>query len=475
MMNGKLLIGQNWIEATGSFAVDNPATLETIGQAADGTRAQTKAAIEAAHAAGPAWAATPAPERAKILRRIEALMTQHTDELARILTLEGGKPFAEAKGEIGYASSFMTWFAGEAERIYGRMVPASVPNKRLMVLRQPVGVVAAITPWNFPAAMVTRKLAPALAAGCTVVLKPAEQTPFTAIRILELMLEAGVPAGVVNLITSCDPREVGAEMLENPLVRKITFTGSTEVGKYLAQESAKTVKHVSLELGGHAPLIVFEDADLEAAARGALASKFRNAGQTCVCANRLYIHESVQDKFLEIFTPLVQALKVGDGLESGVQIGPLIDAQGLEKVEAQVLEAVGAGAKVIAGGGRPDGLKGRFYQPTILTNVQDSMRIMYEETFGPVAPIISFKTDEEVLRRANDGPFGLAAYFFTQNLSRAWKVAEGLEYGIIGCNDAMPGIAQAPFGGYKESGTGREGGSEGMEAFLETKYVSMGI
>jgi succinate-semialdehyde dehydrogenase/glutarate-semialdehyde dehydrogenase len=308
-----------------------------------------------------------------------------------------------------------------------------------------------------------------------VVLKPAEQTPFTAIKLLEIMLEAGVPAGVVNLVMAEDPRPIGAELLENPLVRKITFTGSTEVGKYLAQESAKHVKHVSLELGGHAPFIVFEDADLEAAAKGAIASKFRNAGQTCVCANRIYVHENVLEQFLEHFTPLVNVLRVGDGLESGVQIGPLIDEQGLQKVEAQVLEAVGAGAKVVAGGAKPQGLNGHFYQPTVLIGVRDDMRVMYEETFGPVAPVVTFKTDAEVLARANHGPFGLAAYYYTQNLSRAWKIAEGLEYGIIGCNDAIPSTAQAPFGGYKESGTGREGGSEGIEAFLETKYVSMGI
>ena len=474
-MNGRLLIGQDWIETPATFTVDNPATLETIGHAAVATGEHTRQAIEAAHAALGPWSATPAPERAKILRRVEALMTARTDELAHVLTLEGGKPLAEAKGEIAYAASFLTWFAGEAERIYGRVIPASTNAKRLMVLRQPVGVVGAITPWNFPAAMVTRKLAPALAAGCTVVLKPAEQTPFTAIKILEIMLEAGVPAGVVNLVMAEDPRPIGAELLENELVRKITFTGSTEVGKFLAQESAKSVKHVSLELGGHAPFIVFDDADLEAAAKGAVASKFRNAGQTCVCANRLYVHENVLDEFLAHFTPLVNALKIGDGLETGVQIGPLIDDQGLRKVEAQVLEAVGAGAKIVAGGARPDGLQGRFFQPTVLTGVQDSMRVMFEETFGPVAPVVSFKTDAEVLQRANSGPFGLAAYFYTQNLSRAWKIAEGLEYGIIGCNDAVPGTAQAPFGGFKESGTGREGGSEGIEAFLETKYVSMGI
>jgi succinate-semialdehyde dehydrogenase/glutarate-semialdehyde dehydrogenase len=473
--SGSLLIAGQWQEARASFLVDDPATLETVGFAADGTPEHARAAIEAAHAALGAWAATPAPERAAILRRCADLMLRDREDLARTLTREGGKPLSEARGEIAYAASFFTWFAGEAERLYGRVIPASQPGKRLLSLRSPVGVVAAITPWNFPAAMVTRKIAPALAAGCTVVLKPAEQTPFTALAIARLMLEAGVPAGVLNVVTTSDPGPVGVELLENPLVRKLTFTGSTEVGKYLAREAAGTVKRVSLELGGHAPFIVFPDADLDAAATGALRAKFRNAGQTCVCANRLYVHESVIEAFLERFTAKVRTLRVAPGLEDGSEIGPLIDDHGLEKVEAHVAEAVAAGARVLSGGRRPEGLGGRFFQPTVLAGVDDGMRVMREETFGPVAPVAAFGDEADVVRRANEGPYGLAAYLYTRDLARAWRVAEALDYGIVGVNDPVPSTAQAPFGGFKESGLGREGGSEGIEAFLETKYVSMGI
>ena len=458
-----------------SFEVLNPATLEPVGRAPDGTREDARQAILAAHAAMPAWAATPAPGRARILRRAEALMLERQDALARTLTLEGGKPLAEARGEVAYAAGFLGWYAGEAERVYGRVVPASVPGKRLLVLRGPVGVVAAITPWNFPAAMVTRKLAPALAAGCAVVLKPAEQTPLTALAIVGILREAGVPDGVLGIVTTSDPAAVGRELLESPLVRKLTFTGSTEVGKLLAREAAATVKRVSLELGGHAPLIVFEDADLDAAARGAMASKFRNAGQTCVCANRIYVHESVLEPFLERLIPLVEGLRVGNGLDDGVQVGPLIDDAGLAKVEAHVSEALASGARLAAGGGRPAGLPGTFYRPTVLTGVTDDMRVMREETFGPVAPVLAFRDEADVVRRANAGPYGLAAYLFTRDLSRAWRVSEALEYGIVGVNDGVPSTVQAPFGGFKESGLGREGGSEGLEAFLETKYVSMGI
>ena len=359
---------------------------------------------------------------------------------------------------------------------YGRVIPASQTGKRLLALRQPVGVVGAITPWNFPAAMVTRKIAPAIAAGCTVVLKPAEQTPLTALNIAAVFAEAGLPAGVLNVVPTSDPGPVGTELLRHPVVRKITFTGSTEVGKYLAREASASVKRVSLELGGQAPFIVFGDADIEAAARGAVATKFRNAGQTCVCANRFFVHSSVADRFLEAFTPLVRALTVGDGTADGVQIGPLIDAAAVRKVESHVQDAVKQGARALVGGSRPTHLpRGHFYAPTVLGAVTDSMRVMREETFGPVAPVTAFETEEEVLRRANAGPFGLASYLYTADLSRAWRVAERLEYGIVGVNDPIPSTAQAPFGGLKESGLGREGGVEGMEAFLETKYVSMGI
>ncbi|HXY32055.1 MAG TPA: NAD-dependent succinate-semialdehyde dehydrogenase [Gemmatimonadaceae bacterium] len=475
-MSEKLWIGGRWLDAAKTFEVRNPANGEVLAEVADATSADARRAVDAAEGAAANWASTPAPERAKLLRRAEALMLERADDLARTLTLEGGKPLAEARGEIGYAASFLGWFAGEAERVYGRVIPASTGTKRLLALRQPVGIVAAITPWNFPAAMVTRKIAPALAAGCTVVLKPAEQTPLTALRLASVFHDAGFPPGVFNVIPTSDPKGVGAELLSDPRVRKITFTGSTEVGKYLAREASASVKRVSLELGGHAPFIVFEDADLAAAARGAVASKFRNAGQTCVCANRFFVHSSVVVRFLAELLPLVTALKVGDGLKEGVHVGPLIDQAGLDKVERHVRQATASGARVLAGGAKPPGSgHGYFYTPTVLADVSDEMQVMREETFGPVAPVAAFETEDEVVRRANHGPFGLAAYLYTRDLSRAWRVAERLEYGIVGVNDPIPSTAQAPFGGFKESGLGREGGSEGMDAFLETKYVSMGI
>jgi succinate-semialdehyde dehydrogenase/glutarate-semialdehyde dehydrogenase len=468
-----LWISGAWRAAAKTFTVSNPATGEPLAEVADASRDDARAAIGSAAAALPAWSATPGLERARVLRRAEALLLERASDLGRTLTLEGGKPLPEARGEIAYAASFFGWFAGEAERTYGRVIPASTAAKRLLALRQPVGVVGAITPWNFPAAMVTRKIGPAIAAGCTVVLKPAEQTPLTALKIAAIMGEAGLPPGVCNVIPTRDPGPVGTELLQNTDVRKITFTGSTEVGKYLAREAAATVKRVSLELGGHAPFIVFADADIDAAARGAVISKFRNAGQTCVCANRFYVHTSIADAFLEALTPLVRQLTVGDGTTDGVQVGPLIDAAGVQKVESHVRDAVSAGARVLTGGGRPSHLaRGNFFAPTLLDRATDSMRVMREETFGPVAPVARFENEAEVLHRANAGPFGLAAYLYTNDLSRAWRVAERLEYGIVGINDPLPAVAQAPFGGYKESGLGREGGTEGMDAFLETKYIS---
>ena len=459
-----------------TFAVHNPATLAHLADVPDASAADARAAIAKASAALASWTATPAPTRARILRRAEVLMIERAGALARTLTAEGGKPLAEARGEIIYAASFLGWFAGEAERLYGRTIPASTPGKRLLAVRQPVGVVGAITPWNFPAAMVTRKVAPALAAGCTVVLKPAEQTPLTALLIADILTEAGLPADALIVLTTSDPVPVGTELLTNPAVRKITFTGSTDVGKYLMREAAASVKRVSLELGGPAPFIVFPDADIDAAARGAIVSKFRNAGQTCVCANRLYVHTSVVDAFVEAFEPLVRALTVGDGMRDGVEIGPLIDAAGVAKVESQVRDAVAHGAQILVGGDRPtDAGAGYFFEPTLLTDVHDDMLVMREETFGPVAPVTTFDHDDEVIARANRGPFGLAAYLYTRDLSRAWRAAEQLEYGIVGVNDPLPSTAQAPFGGFKESGLGREGGSEGMDAFLETKYISMGL
>ncbi len=471
-----LWIGGERRRAKRTFTVHNPASLEPIALVADADREDVRCAIDDASRALPAWAETPAPDRARVLRRAEALLLEQAGSLARTLTLEGGKPFAEARGEIAYAASFLGWFAGEAERIYGRLIPASVATKRLMVLRQPIGVVAAITPWNFPAAMVTRKVAPAIAAGCTVVLKPAEQTPLTALRIAAILSDAGLPPGVLNVVPTHDPGPAGTEMLSHPAVRKITFTGSTEVGKYLAREAAASVKRVSLELGGHAPFIVFADADIEAAARGAIASKFRNAGQTCVCANRFYVQAPVLESFLQALAPQIRALQVGDGLVEGVQVGPLIDASAVEKVETHVRDAVAAGAQVVVGGERPSTHdRGYFFEPTLLTGVTDTMRVMREETFGPVAPVTIFVSEEEVLQRANSTKYGLAAYVYTNDLSRAWRVAERLQFGIVGVNDPIPSTAQAPFGGLKESGLGREGGAEGMDAFLETKYVSTGI
>jgi len=471
-----LWIGGERRRARRTFTVYNPASFEPVAEVADADRDDVRCAIDDASRALPGWSDTPAPERARVLRRAEALMLEQAGTLARTLTLEGGKPLAEARGEIAYAASFLGWSAGEAERIYGRLIPASVAGKRLLVLRQPVGVVAAITPWNFPAAMVTRKVGPAIAAGCTVVLKPAEQTPVTALRIAALLSEAGLPPGVFNVVPTHDPGPAGTEMLQHPAIRKITFTGSTEVGKYLAREAAASVKRVSLELGGHAPFIVFADADIEAAARGAMATKFRNAGQTCVCANRFYVQAPVVEQFLQALAPQIKALTVGDGLVDGVQIGPLIDAAAVEKVDTHVRDAVASGARVLVGGGRPpDRDRGHFFSPTLLAGVTDGMRVMTEETFGPVAPISTFVTEEEVLQRANATKYGLAAYVYTNDLSRSWRVAERLEFGIVGINDAMPSTAQAPFGGLKESGIGREGGLEGMDAFLETKYVSAAI
>ncbi|MGH7423025.1 MAG: NAD-dependent succinate-semialdehyde dehydrogenase, partial [Candidatus Methylomirabilales bacterium] len=403
---------------------------------------------------------------------------ERKEELARILTSEQGKPLFEARGEIEYAAGFVTWYAEEGKRVYGETIPASVAHKRLLVIKQPVGVVAAITPWNFPAGMVTRKIAPALAAGCPVVLKPAEQTPLTAIALFQIFEEAGFPAGVVNLITTRDPSEVGRELVENPLVRMIAFTGSTEVGKLLMRGAAAQVKRISLELGGNAPFIVFEDADLDKAVAAAVASKFRNMGQTCICANRIYVQESILESFTAKFVERVKQLRVGNGLEEGVHVGPLIDEGGFKKVCAHVEDAVAKGARVLTGGTpRTDGpfAHGHFFEPTVLASVRKGMQILEEETFGPVAPLVPFRDEAEVIRAANDTRYGLAAYFYSQNVSRCIRVAEQLEYGIVGANDAMPAVPQAPFGGLKESGFGREGGREGIEEFLEVKLISLGL
>jgi succinate-semialdehyde dehydrogenase/glutarate-semialdehyde dehydrogenase len=399
------------------------------------------------------------------------LIDDHKEELAKIMTEEQGKPLKEALGEMTYANGFLSWFAEEGKRVYGETIPASVSNKRLFVTKQPVGVVAVITPWNFPAAMITRKVAPALAVGCTVVIKPANLTPITALKMAELAEKAGIPKGVINVVTG-KSSEIGETWLQDTRVRKLTFTGSTEVGKTLMRGSADTVKKISLELGGHAPAIVLEDADLNKAVDGIISSKFRNAGQTCVCSNRIYVHEAIQEAFIEKLVAKVKELKVGNGLEDGVDIGPLIDQNAVDKVQKQIDEAISSGAKLEAGG---KSISGLFLEPTVLSNIDDSMLCMKEETFGPLAPIASFKTDEEAIKRANDSIFGLAAYVFTENTTKGIKFTEALEFGIVGLNDGLPSVPQAPFGGFKQSGLGREGGHQGIEEFLEVKYISLGL
>lgn len=475
-----LFIGGHWSASSSGrrFAVTNPATGDTIAHVADGDATDARRAVDAAYEAFPAWSRQPAARRGILLRQAAALMQEKRDELARLITMEMGKPIREARGEVAYAASFLEWFAGEAERAYGDIIPNAVPGKRHLVLKQPVGVVAAITPWNFPAAMVTRKLGPALAAGCTVVLKPAEQTPLTAMALMDIFTAADIPPGVVNLVTTNDPAAVGDAWLADERVRKITFTGSTEVGKLLMRKAADQVKRISLELGGHAPVIVFDDADVDKAVRGTLASKFRNTGQTCVCANRIYVQEGIYDEFANKFAAAVEMLRVGNGLSDDVDVGPLVDEAALEKVTAHVDDAVTRGARLLTGGhriGAGDLANGLFFEPTVLADVADDMRLMREETFGPVAPLIRFRHEAEAYERANDSPYGLAAYVFTENISRGVRAAERLEYGIIGLNDGTPSTAQVPFGGMKQSGIGREGGPYGIGEFLEVKLIGLAV
>ncbi|AHF86312.1 succinate-semialdehyde dehdyrogenase [Rhizobium leguminosarum bv. trifolii WSM1689] len=460
-------------DATKTFDVLNPATGELLASLPDMGAAETRAAIDAAHAAQPGWAARPARERSAILRKWFDLMVANADELAAILTAEMGKPFPEARGEILYAAAYIEWYAEEAKRIYGETIPAPSDDKRMIVIRQPVGVVGTITPWNFPAAMITRKIAPALAVGCTVVSKPAEQTPLTAIALAVLAEQAGMPAGVFNVIVGVDGPAIGSELCGNEKVRKISFTGSTEVGRILMRQCADQIKKVSLELGGNAPFIVFDDADLDAAVEGAIASKYRNAGQTCVCANRLYVQSNVYDAFAAKLTAKVAEMSVGDGFKPGVVIGPLIDAQGLAKVEDHVSDALAKGAKVLTGGKRIDGA-GTFFTPTVLTGVARGMKVAREETFGPVAPLFRFDTVEDVIQQANDTEFGLAAYFYAGDLKKVWRVAEALEYGMIGINTGLMSSETAPFGGIKQSGLGREGSRHGADDYLEMKYLCIG-
>ena len=452
--------------------VYNPTTNEVVGTIPNGGKEEANQAVEAAYQAFKKWSQTTAYERATYLKKLHDLILENQDELARIMTQEMGKPLKESTGEVVYGASFVEWYAEEAKRVYGETIPSHAPNKRLQVWRKPVGVVAAITPWNFPLAMITRKIAPALAAGCTVIIKPSKESPITAIKFMELVEKAGFPNGVINLVTGSSSKIVGA-MMDNEKVRKITFTGSTEIGKLLIEQSAKQVKRLSLELGGHAPFIVLDDANIDKAVEGVLASKFRNGGQTCVCANRIYVQEGIYDQFVEKFAAKVKQLKVGDGMD-GVDIGPLINEDGLEKVASHVQDAVKKGASLVTGGNRIDG-KGTFYEPTVLRDIDPSMVIMQEETFGPVAPIQKIANDEEAAEFANSTEYGLAAYVFTESVARGTKLIEKLDFGIVGWNDGMPSAAQAPFGGMKESGIGREGGHEGMDAFLETQYVSIGV
>jgi succinate-semialdehyde dehydrogenase / glutarate-semialdehyde dehydrogenase len=452
----------------------NPATKEVLGAVPTGGAFEAEQAVDAAHKAFKTWSKKTADERYQLMMKWYQLIEKNKHEIARIMTMEQGKPLKEALGEVQYANGFISWYAEEGKRIYGETIPASHSNKRILVRKEPVGVVAAITPWNFPAAMITRKVAPALAAGCTCVVKPANQTPLTALKMVELAHEAGIPNGVINVITG-RAAEIGETWLKDPRVTKITFTGSTEVGKTLMRGAADNVKKVSLELGGNAPFIVMDDANLEKAAEGLVQSKFRNAGQTCICTNRVYVHEGIADDFLKLFQAELEKLKVGNGLEEGTDIGPLIDKAAYKKVEALVNDAVKKGGKVTYSGIKPAEDNGYFYAPTILTAVQDDMECMKDEIFGPLAPISTFKTEEEVIERANNSRFGLAAYVYTENLSRSFRITEQLEYGIIGLNDALPSAVQVPFGGYKESGLGREGGHFGIEEFLEVKYISIGL
>jgi len=470
------LIGGKWLDAVSgaTHTVVNPATREPLGTVPDMGIAETRQAIEAAARAFPAWAAHTAKERAAILRRWYELLMANQEDLATLMTAEQGKPLAEARGEIAYGAAFIEWFAEEGKRLYGDIIPPHQGDRRLLVLRQPVGVVAAITPWNFPLAMITRKAGPALAAGCTIVVKPASQTPYSALAAAALAARAGVPAGVLNVVTGVDAAAIGGELTAHPAVRKVTFTGSTGVGKKLMAQCAGTVKKLTMELGGNAPFIVFEDADLDAAVAGAIASKYRNSGQTCVCANRLLVHAPVYETFTHRLVDAVAQLRVGDGLKGPTDQGPLIDAAALTKVEQHIADAVGKGAR-IALGGRRHALGGTFFEPTVVTEVTPAMRMAREETFGPIAPLFRFETEQDAIRMANDTEFGLAAYFYTRDLARSWRVAEALEYGMIGLNTGIFSTEVAPFGGVKESGIGREGSRYGILDYTEMKFVCVGL
>ncbi|MEQ1760336.1 MAG: NADP-dependent succinate-semialdehyde dehydrogenase [Vicinamibacterales bacterium] len=467
-------VGGTWVEASSkaTINVDNPASGRVLGTVPKFGAQETRAAIDAADRALPAWRAKTARQRAIVLRRWYELMLAHQEDLARLMTMEQGKPITESRGEVAYAAGFLEWFGEEAKRVYGDTIPGHAADKRIVVIKQAIGVVACITPWNFPLAMITRKAGPALAAGCTVVLKPASQTPFSALALAELAERAGIPAGVFNVITG-SASDVGNELTSNPTVRKLSFTGSTEVGKLLMEQCSATVKKVSLELGGNAPFIVLDDADLDAAVEGAIASKYRNTGQTCVCANRIYVQDRVYDAFAEKLGQAVAKLKVGDGLDDTSTQGPLIDDKAVAKVEEHISDAVGKGARVLMGG-RRSALGGRFFEPTVLGDVTQAMLISQEETFGPVAPLFRFSTDADAIAMANDTPFGLAAYFYGRDINRVWRMAEALEAGMVGINTGLISTEVAPFGGVKESGLGREGSKYGLDEFLEVKYLCFG-
>lgn len=470
MINGESVKSEN----NEFIKVINPANKQVIALVPKGGKAEAKKAVDAAYDAFKQWSAKTAGERSELLMKWFRVIDENKEDLAKTMTKEQGKPLKEAVGEINYANSFISWYAEEGKRVYGETIPSSHPNKRILIQKQPVGVVAAITPWNFPAAMITRKIAPALAVGCTVVVKPASQTPLTAIKLVELAHLAGIPKGVLNVVTG-DSKLIGKAWMLDDRVRKLTFTGSTQVGKLLMKGAAETVKKISLELGGHAPFIVMDDADLDKAVEGLISSKFRNAGQTCICSNRIYVHESIEAEFNEKFSKAVKKLKVADGLEEGTDVGPLIDQQAMNKVEEHIEDAVRNGGMILVGGKKADIADGYYFQPTIIRNVTDDMICMKEETFGPLAPVTTFQTEEEVIERANHSKYGLAAYVYTENLGKAIRISEELQYGIIGLNDGLPSVAQAPFGGIKESGLGREGGHYGMDEYLEVKYVSIGF
>ena len=475
LLTGKAYVAGEWVDGDeGTFAVTNPARGDVLIDVADASVAQARRAIEAAQKAQKEWAARTGKERSAILRKWHDLMVANADDLGRILTAEMGKPFAEGKGEIMYGAAFLEWFAEEAKRVYGETIPGHQTDKRIVVIKQPVGVVASITPWNFPNAMIARKVAPALAVGCGFVARPAKETPLSALSMAVLAERAGVPKGLLSVIPSSRSSAIGKEFCENPIVRKLTFTGSTEVGRILLEQGAAQVMKMSMELGGNAPFIVFDDADLDAAVEGAMISKYRNNGQTCVCANRIYVQAGVYDAFAEKLAAAVSAMKIGDGLDDGVGTGPLINMEAVDKVEEHIADATAKGAKVITGGARHE-LGGTFFQPTILTGVTKEMAVATDETFGPVAPLFKFEDEADVIEQANDTIFGLASYFYARDLSRVWRVAEELEYGMVGVNTGLISTEVAPFGGVKQSGLGREGSHHGIEDYLEMKYICMSV